>query len=100
MARVLIGEVVSDKTAKTIVVAIRTRKTHPLYKKQYASTKRIMAHDANDEAKLGDMVSIAECRPLSANKRWALVKVVEKARVKHVEPEAEAVAPTKEDKKE
>lgn len=98
MARMLIGEVVSDKADKTIVVAIRTRKTHKLYKKQYSSTKRIMAHDEKNEAKLGDIVSIAESRPLSAKKRWILVKVVETARIKHVEPELEVV--DKEEKKE
>ena len=87
MAHNLIGEVVSNKGDKTIVVAIRTRKTHPIYKKQYPSTKRIMAHDADNNAKLGDKVSIVECRPISAKKRWTLDKVIETARIKHVEPE-------------
>lgn len=85
--RTLVGEVVSDKGDKTIVVAIRTRKTHPIYKKQYPVTKRIMAHDATNQAKLGDMVSISECRPISAKKRWTLAGIVETARIKHVEPE-------------
>jgi small subunit ribosomal protein S17 len=89
MARTLIGDVVSDKGDKTIVVAISSRKTHPIYKKQYSSTKRIMAHDANNEAKIGDKVSISECRPLSAKKRWTLDRIIETARVKHVEPEPE-----------
>ena len=86
--RTLIGEVVSDKGDKTIIVAIRTRKTHPIYKKQYPVTKRIMAHDTSNQAKVGDMVSISECRPLSANKHWTLVNIVETARIKHVEPES------------
>jgi small subunit ribosomal protein S17 len=96
MARELIGEVVSAKTQKTIVVAIRTRKTHPLYKKQYSSTKRIMAHDENSEAKVGDQVVIVECRPLSAKKRWTLSRIVEAARVKHIEPEPETEEEPKE----
>jgi small subunit ribosomal protein S17 len=87
MARELNGEVVSAKGQKTIVVAIQTRKTHPIYKKQYSSTKRIMAHDEDNTAKEGDKVLITECRPLSARKRWTLSKVTEAARVKHVEPE-------------
>jgi small subunit ribosomal protein S17 len=97
MARTLVGEVVSDKGDKTIVVAIRTRKTNAIYKKQYSSTKRIMVHDANNDAKLGDTVSITECRPLSAKKRWTLLKVVETARVKHVESEPEVTEKAKED---
>ncbi len=87
MAQRLTGEVVSDKGDKTIVVAIHNRKTHPIYKKQYSQTKRIMAHDAKNEAKLGDKVIIEGCRPISAKKRWALVKIVETAKIKHVEPE-------------
>jgi small subunit ribosomal protein S17 len=86
MTHTLIGEVVSDKSDKTIVVAIHTRKTHPIYKKQYSVTKRIMAHDEKNEAKMGDTVTIAECRPISAKKRWAFVKTIEQAKVKHVEP--------------
>lgn len=88
MSRTLTGEVVSNKGNKTIVVAIRTRKTHPIYKKQYISTKRVMAHDETNQANEGDKVIINECRPLSANKSWMLQKIVEKARVKHVETES------------
>jgi small subunit ribosomal protein S17 len=91
MARTLTGEVSSAKGDKTIVVAIRTRKTHPIYKKQYSVTTKFMAHDENNEAHEGDKVQIAECRPLSARKRFALVKVVETAHVKHVEAEEEQV---------
>lgn len=89
MARTLTGEVSSAKGDKTIVVAIRTRKTHPIYKKQYSVTTKFMAHDENNEAHEGDKVQIAECRPLSARKRFTLVKVVETAHVKHVEAEEE-----------
>jgi len=87
MARTLTGEVSSDKGDKTIVVKIQTRKTHPIYKKQYSVTKKFMAHDEKNEAHTGDKVQISESRPLSARKRWTLVKVVETAHVKHVEPE-------------
>lgn len=93
MARTLTGEVSSDKGEKTIVVKIQTRKTHPIYKKQYSVTKKFMAHDEKNEAHVGDKVQISESRPLSARKRWTLVKVVETAHVKHVEPtEAEGEA--------
>jgi small subunit ribosomal protein S17 len=87
MARTLTGEVSSDKGDKTIVVKIQTRKTHPIYKKQYSVTKKFMAHDEKNEAHTGDKVQISESRPLSARKRWTLIKVVETAHVKHVEPE-------------
>lgn len=85
MARTLTGEVSSAKGDKTIVVAIKTRKTHPIYKKQYSVTTKFMAHDENNQAHEGDQVQIAESRPLSARKRWTLVKVVETAHIKHVE---------------
>ncbi|QQS64824.1 30S ribosomal protein S17 [Candidatus Saccharibacteria bacterium] len=81
MARRIVGTVVSDKADKTIVVASRTRKTHPIYKKTYVSTKKFMAHDEKNEAKVGDRVSIIETRPLSARKRFALRKVIEKAAI-------------------
>lgn len=85
MAKRLIGTVSSDKTDKTIVVTVRTRKTHPLYRKQYTVSKKFMAHDEKNEAKLGDKVSITETRPLSARKHHALERIIEKAGVEHVE---------------
>jgi small subunit ribosomal protein S17 len=87
MSRTLVGTVTSDKGNKTIVITVHTRKTHPLYKKQYSVTQKIMAHDEKNEAKLGDKVEITECRPLSARKRFTLSKVVETAKILHVEPE-------------
>jgi small subunit ribosomal protein S17 len=90
MARTLTGLVASAKGNKTITVAIQTRKTHPIYKKQYTVTTKFMAHDEDNTAKEGDRVVIAESRPLSARKRWTLVEVTEKAHVKHVEPTEEA----------
>lgn len=89
MARTLTGTVSSSKGDKTIVVAIQTRKTHPIYKKQYSVTTKFMAHDEKNQANEGDKVQIAESRPLSARKRWTLVKVVETAHIKHVEAEQE-----------
>lgn len=89
MARTLTGEVTSAKGDKTIVVAIRTRKTHPIYKKQYSVTTKFMAHDETNQAHEGDKVQIEECRPISARKRFTLVKIVETAHVKHVETEEE-----------
>lgn len=85
MAKTLTGVVSSDKGDKTIVVTVATRKTHPLYKKQYTYSKKFMAHDEANEAREGDKVVIAETKPLSARKRFALVKVVERAPIRHIE---------------
>ena len=74
-----VGKVVSDKMQKTIVVAVETTKPHPLYGKRVKHTKKFKAHDENNEAKMGDTVRIMETRPLSKEKRWRLVEVVEKA---------------------
>lgn len=78
MAKTIIGTVSSDKTDKTIVVTVQTRKTHPLYRKQYTVSKKFMAHDEKNEAKEGDKVEIAETRPLSARKRFILSRIIEK----------------------
>ena len=74
-----IGKVVSDKMDKTIVVAVETYKMHPLYHKRIKYTKKFKAHDEHNEAKVGDTVRIMETRPLSKEKRWRLVEIVEKA---------------------
>ena len=87
MARTITGVVTSDKADKTIVIAVHTRKTHPIYKKQYTITSKFMAHDEDNTAREGDKVTIVETRPLSARKRFTLKKVVETARIQHVEPE-------------
>jgi small subunit ribosomal protein S17 len=76
----LTGVVKSDKMDKTIVVEITMRKLHPLYKKYVTKSKRIKAHDEKNEAHEGDTVRVIECRPLSRDKRWRLVEVVEKAK--------------------
>ena len=78
MARTLTGVVSSDKGDKTIVITVATRKTHPIYKKQYTINSRFMAHDEKNEAKVGDRVRIQETRPLSKTKRWRLVEIVER----------------------
>ena len=75
-----IGTVVSDKMDKTIVVAIMEHERHPLYKKVMKKTVRLKAHDENNECKIGDKVTIMETRPLSRDKKWRLVEIVEKAK--------------------
>jgi small subunit ribosomal protein S17 len=78
MAKTIIGVVSSNKADKTIVVTVRSHKTHPLYRKKYAVSTKFMAHDEKNEAEVGDKVSIAETRPLSARKRYTLEKIIEK----------------------
>lgn len=75
-----VGVVVSDKMDKTIVVAIEHRVKHPLYKKTVKHTKKFKAHDELNEARVGDKVEIAETRPLSKDKCWRLVSIIEKAK--------------------
>ena len=77
--RVQVGKVVSDKMDKTIVVAVETYKKHDLYHKRIKHTKKFKAHDENNSAKAGDVVKIMETRPLSKDKRWRLVEIVEEA---------------------
>lgn len=75
-----IGKVVSDKMDKTIVVVSETRTPHPTYGKIVRRSKKFLAHDERNEAKIGDTVRIMETRPLSKRKRWRLVEVVEKVK--------------------
>ena len=75
-----VGTVVSDKMDKTIVVAIEDRVKHPLYKKIVKRKNKFKAHDENNECGIGDRVEIMETRPLSKDKNWRLVKIVEKAK--------------------
>lgn len=74
------GKVVSDKMDKTIVVIVETSVKHPLYKKIIKRTFRLKAHDENNECVIGDKVKVMETRPLSKDKRWRLVEIVEKAK--------------------
>lgn len=74
------GIVVSDKMDKTIVVAIKTKVRHPLYGKMVNRTRKFKAHDENNECGVGDTVKIMETRPISKDKRWRLVEIIEKAK--------------------
>ena len=80
MRKTRVGRVVSDKMQKTIVVSIERRVAHPVYGKMMTRSKNVKAHDEENTAKAGDLVRIAETRPLSKDKRWRLVEVVERAR--------------------
>ena len=75
-----VGTVISDKMDKTIVVAVADSVQHPLYKKTMKRTYKLKAHDENNECGVGDTVKVMECRPLSKDKRWRLVEVIEKAK--------------------
>ena len=75
-----LGVVVSDKMQKTVVVAIERRYAHPVYNKMVTRTKRVKAHDEENAAKSGDTVRIVETRPLSKDKRWRVVEIVQRAR--------------------
>jgi len=75
-----VGRVVSDKMDKTIVVAIEDNVKHPLYGKIVKRTYKLKAHDENNECRIGDRVKVMETRPLSKDKRWRLVEIVEKAK--------------------
>ncbi|WP_425379340.1 30S ribosomal protein S17 [Spiroplasma endosymbiont of Polydrusus pterygomalis] len=77
--KVLQGRVISDKTEKTINVLVETYKNHPLYKKRVKYSKKYLAHDEQNQAHIGDKVSIMETRPLSKTKHFRLIEVVEKA---------------------
>ena len=78
--KVRIGKVVSNKMEKSIVVTVERRVPHPIYKKYFKRTSKLMAHDEKREAGVGDLVKIMETRPLSKNKRWRLVEILEKAK--------------------
>lgn len=80
LRKVRIGKVISNKMNKSIIVAIERRVAHPLYKKYFKKTTKLMAHDENNECGVGDIVKIMETRPLSKRKRWRLVEIVEKAK--------------------
>ena len=75
-----IGKVVSDKMDKACVIAIERSVQHPLYKKYFKNTTRLMAHDEKNEAGIGDLVKVVECRPLSKRKSCRLVEIIEKAK--------------------
>lgn len=78
--KVRTGTVVSDKMDKTVVVAVETLTTHPLYKKKLKKTTKFKAHDENNECGIGDKVKLMETRPLSKDKRWRITGIIEKAK--------------------
>ncbi len=78
--KTLVGTVVSNKMEKTIVIRIERRKLHPLYKKYITRTKKIKAHDEGNLCRIGDLVKVIESRPLSKDKHWSLLEVLEKAK--------------------
>jgi small subunit ribosomal protein S17 len=78
--KVRVGKVVSNRMEKSILVAIERRMPHPLYKKYFKQTTKLMAHDEQRQAGVGDIVRIMETRPISKRKRWRLVAIVEKAK--------------------
>ena len=80
LRKVRIGKVVSDKMDKTIVVAVRDNVRHPLYNKIVKKTYKLKAHDELNDAKIGDTVRVMETRPLSKDKRWRLVEIMERAK--------------------
>jgi len=80
LRKVRVGTVVSNKMDKSILVAIERRIAHPIYKKYFKKTTKLMAHDEKNECGLGDLVKIMETRPLSKRKKWRLVEIVEKAK--------------------
>ena len=82
LRKVMIGTVVSDKMDKTVVVAVETSVRHTVYKKTVKRTYKLKAHDEENECKVGDRVKVMETRPLSKDKRWRVVKIVEKAIIK------------------
>lgn len=78
--KTIIGTVVSDKMDKTITVAIERFVAHPIYKKRFKKTTKFKAHDENNECQIGDKVKLMETRPLSKDKRWRLVEILERAK--------------------
>jgi small subunit ribosomal protein S17 len=96
MRRLITGRVQSRAGDKTITVNVVMRKTHPIYKKQYTRHRKFMAHDEQNEANVGDLVVIAESRPLSARKRFVLEKIIERAQVGYQETDAQADVPLEE----
>ena len=81
-----LGQVVSNRMDKTVVVAVETLRRHPLYKKTIKRAVKYKVHDENNECKLGDKVKIVECRPLSKDKRWRVAEILVKGEVAEVQP--------------
>lgn len=86
--KTLVGRVVSDKMQKTVVVAVETRKQHPLYKRTVRRTARFKVHDEENACKLGDTVRIEESRPISKEKSWRVAEILRKGDVAEIQPSA------------
>ncbi|MSQ27547.1 MAG: 30S ribosomal protein S17 [Dehalococcoidia bacterium] len=84
--KILVGRVVSDKMDKTVVVKIDTRKPHRLYHRIVRSTKRFKAHDEGNVCHIGDLVRLIESKPISREKRWAVIEIVERGDVADIQP--------------
>ena len=82
LRKVMVGTVVSDKMDKTVVVAVETNEKHKIYSKIQKKTYKLKAHDENNECQVGDKVKVMETRPLSKDKRWRVLEIVEKAIIK------------------
>jgi len=83
--KTFVGEVISDKMSKTVIVRVETSRKHPKYQKVVKHANKFKAHNENDAVKVGDTVRIEETRPISKDKRWRVVSVVKKAQMPHVE---------------
>lgn len=79
VTRTVMGKVISDKMDKSITVLIERKEPHPIYGKYVKRSTKVHAHDENNECRVGDIVSVSECRPISKTKTWRLVEVVERA---------------------
>ena len=101
MAKPIIGVVTSDKSDKTIVISVQTKKMNKLYRRQYLSTKKYMVHDEKNEAKVGDTVSVVTSSPRSAHKHHVLEKIITRAvlQQRDITPIVEEVVVEKEEKK-
>jgi small subunit ribosomal protein S17 len=88
LQRVIQGTVVSNKMEKTVVVTVERKKKHPLYHKVMSVTERYKAHDDDNSCKLGDVVRIVECRPMSKDKRWRVIEVLTRGDVADVAPDS------------
>jgi small subunit ribosomal protein S17 len=80
MRKIRTGKVTSNRMQKSIIVAIERKVPHPLYRKYFRKTTKLVAHDAKDEANVGDVVKIMETRPMSKSKRWRLVEIIERVK--------------------
>lgn len=94
MPKKITGIVTSDAADKTIVITVTSRQTHPIYGKQYTVSRKYMAHDEDNKAKIGDRVEVVECRPFSKRKVWQLERVLETGHGKiELKDETEVLAP-------